>query len=455
MKELKVVLTEEMLIKTLDFELPTNTLYVDRSRVGDIKEREHNLIGFSRRERSVTELVVKLATKGFFLVSSINGNSRFEKFTTAKEFKPNVKVDNLKIYNNLYYTLEKPLLEFTSNRLVVVFSSVADRAFNADIATRNFFTNFGTISKYIPQNCYVLRIADIGGVIGSFYMNTTFSNTIEDDIQGLLKSILESNNIAQEDVVLYGGSKGGTAALYHGILGGYKCIAVDPIVSDKYHEEFSSDSHFTKRYGEFKIYPQSKQEKFSSLMRRNKIPENINIIYSQQSPVYEAINSVIRDNDIENKITYLNICHPQIKTHPDVAAKTINILMLVMNNLFYNLADIKSKNIDCNKAIENKIEIKAELKLTKLIIYTDNKSISLRVYDDTTLKRYNDIPIKESITEISLFTLKDKLLAIVDIDSSIEYELKVDLKKSSLLSKIASYKSIVKEGKEFSFLIIG
>jgi len=453
MKELKIVLTQEMLQKSLDFELPTQTLYIDRSKVGDIKEREHNLIGFSRREKRINELVVKLASEGFFLVSSLSGNSRFEKFTTAKDFQSNLKVDNLQIYNNLYYTLDKPMLKFGKNRLIVIFSSVAERAFSADISIRNFFSNFGTISKYIPQNSYVLRISDIGGIIGNFYMNTAFSNRIEDDVQGLLKFILESININKEDMILYGGSKGGTAALYHGILGGYKSIAVDPIVSDEYHEQSSEDSHFTQQYGKYKIYPQSKQEKFIRLMKMNTISKNLNIIYSQQSPVYGAINRVIRENDKENKINYLNVCHPQIKTHPDVAAKTINILMLVMNNLFYDLAEIKSKDIDCDEAIEKKIEIKAELKLTKLIITTHNKSMSLRVYD-LTLEQYKDIPLKESITEISLFKLKGKMISIVEVGSLIEHELVVDLKKSSVLSKIVSYKNVVINGKEFSFLAI-
>jgi len=454
MKELKIILTEEMLKKTLDLELPSQTLYVDRSEVGDINERGHNLIGFSRRESKITELIVKLASKGFFLVSSVKGNSRFEKFTTAENFRTNLKVKNLKIYNNIYYTLEEPLLKFSNPRLIVLFSSVADRAFNADISIRNFFTNFGTIAKYIPQNSYVLRVADIGGVIGSFYMNTTFSNRVEDDVQGLLKSILDSYSIDKSDVVLYGGSKGGTASLYHGILGGYKCVSVDPIVSDQYHEEDSKDSHFTREYNGYKVYPQTKQEKFINLMKTTSDFSNINIIYSKQSPIYSSINTIIKENDLETKINYLNICHPQIKTHPDVASKTINILLSVINNLFYELGEINSRDIDCNNSIKPKsISIEAELKLTKLIINTNSKDMSLRVY--TTIDEYEDIMLKEESSEISLFRLKSKMLSLIEHENKIEYEIKVDLNKNRLLSKIASYRKIGKNGKEFSFLLIG
>ena len=452
MKELKIVLTQEMLEKPLDFELPTQTLYINRSSVGDIKERTHNLIGFSRREKRVNELIVKLASKGFFLVSSSAGNSKFEKFTTAESFKTNVHVENLEIYKNLYYTLEKPLLNVVPNRLVVIFSSVADRAFNADISVRNFFTNFGTISKYIPQNSYVLRISDVGGIIGSFYMNTNFSNSIEDDIQGLLKFILEENNIAKEDVVLYGGSKGGTSALYHGILGGYKCVSVDPIVSDEYHEMASGDSHFTKEYGGYRIYPQTKQDKFTNLMKTTVIPDNINIIYSEQSPIYGAINSVIQKNDLEKKIKYLNVCHPKIKTHPDVAAKTINILMLLMNNLFYGLGDIKSKDIDCKKVKEREVlEVKAQLKLTSLIIELNETSSYLRVYSKN-LKDYQDIKLTQGSSKISLFKLKGKALSVVSKGK--ELEIGVALDNNNILSKIISYQEVEKENGTFSFLVI-
>ena len=456
MDELDIIITEKMLTKSFDFKLPKKRVYIDRSNVGLLHEREHNFIGLARHEKYAKEFLIRLVNTGFYLVELSNKKSKFEKFTTATDFKYNIKVDKLEIYEDrLYYTLDKPKLELNMNRLLVIFSSVADFPYNASIDRRNFFTNFSSISKYIPDNTYILRIADIGGVVGSFYMNTEYNKEMEKDIQELIEFILISNNILKEDVILYGASKGGTGALYHSILGKYKAVAVDPIVSDEYHETVYSDSLFTQNVGNYKVYPKSKQEKFTTFMKTNTIPKNINIIYSEQSPIYGAINSVIRENDRENKINYINVCHPKIKTHPDVAVKTINILMLVMNNLFYDLAEIKSKDIDCHKTIEKQKKIKAELKLTKLIIYTNSKNMKLRVYDDINLKQSTDIPLKESTTEISLFKLKNKMLSIIDIDSSMEYELVVDLNKSSLLSKIASYKNVVINGKKISLLAIG
>jgi len=460
MEELKIVLTNEMLSKAFDFNLPRSILYIDRSNVGLEKERMHNLIGFAQREPLVKDLLIYLASKGFYLIEASQGVSKFEKFINAESFKHNVKVKNLQIYKELYYTLDEPLLNFGKNRLIVLFSSVADFAFNADISRRNFFTNFSTISKYIPQNTYVLRIGDIGGVLGNFYMNTTYSNKIEEGVQDLIQFILHSNNIEKSDVVLYGASKGGTATLYHGILGGYKSIAVDPIVSDTYHEENSFDSHFTQPRKVSRLYPQSKQEKFSNFIKGREIPDNITILYSQNSPIYDAINSIVRDNDKENKINYLNVCHPEIKTHPDVAPKTINILMLVLNNFFYNLGKIQSKNIDCNDVTKiEKKEVVGALKLTKLILEKKSKDINnsyLRAYDKN-LQNYQDYPLTKTITEISLFKLKGKHLSIVELDAttvSNEYSISISLEKSSILSKLASLTNIEKEGINFLFLSI-
>jgi len=461
MDELHIILTEKMLTEPFDFKLPKKRLYIDRSNVGLLHEREHNFIGLARHEKYAKEFLIRLASVGFYLVDLSNKNSKFEKFTTATEFKHNIKVDKFEIYGDaLYYTLDKPKLELNMNRLLVVFSSVADFPYNASIARRNFFTNFPSISKYIPDNTYILRIADIGGVVGSFYMNTEYNREMEKDIQELIEFILISNSILKEDVILYGASKGATGALYHSILGKYKAVAVDPIVSDEYHETVYNDSLFTQGSGNYRIYPESKQLKFINLMKRNEISDDINIIYSEQSPIYTDINTIIKDNDMKQKINYINICHPKIKSHPDVGSNTINILMLVLNNIFYNLKVIKSVNIDCEKKLSKKnISVKASLKLTKMILEVNNfdkdSKISLRAYN-LGLNNYKDIELSARTTEVSLFKLKKKLLLVISEDERglIECEIKLDLSNSSILSRLVTVKRIEKNGVELSFLAI-
>jgi len=330
-----------------EIQLPLNTLdklQIDKSRLGkNAKEKlDHNIFAVARSNANVKSLIIKLANRGFFLVEHKGGVSTFERFTTAHLFKKNLTNIDFPVHthNGLYYTLEEPNIKTASPNLLIVFSSVADFSLNASISRRNFFTNFKTIGKYIPSNTYILRISDIGGVVGSFYLNNNFNSQIENDIQDLILKVLSDTNVKRNNVVLYGVSKGGTGALFHGIKGGYKSVSVDPIVTDEYHEKKFNDPHFTQG-----TFPTSKQEKFTELFKNSEIRRNTNIIYSENSPLYKHINTIVRAGDISNKITFINSANPKINDHPDVGPNTINLLTLILNNLFYELGNISSKTV--------------------------------------------------------------------------------------------------------------
>ncbi len=342
--EKKMVLTPESIaskIKTKDF-FHADRLAVDKSLIGkDENERlNHNLFAVARNNANVKSLVVDLVNQGYFLIQHKEGISIFEKYVSAEKFKRNLTNENLQTFKDLFYTLQEPRIKSSKPRLLVVFSSVADFSMNASVSRRNFFTNFKSVFKYVPSNTYVLRISDIGSVVGSFYLNNRFNSKVEEHVQELLSHILEEKNILKADVVLYGASKGATASLYHGIKGEYNAVCVDPIVSDEYHERKYNDPHFT-----IGTFPLTKQEKFSRLLKEREINSNVNIIYSENSPIYDYINAIIKDGDVSKKINYINVVHPKIKDHPDVGPNTIDVLTTLINNLYYNLAQIKSKRL--------------------------------------------------------------------------------------------------------------
>jgi len=349
--EKKMILNNQTIADdiVIDLNNAPKRLVFDKSSIGstDDEKLKHNVFAIARKNKYVKNLVVELANNGYYLVEHKDGISTFEKFDTAEKFKHNLTNSNLNIYKDLFYTLDKPSIASTTPRLLVVFSSVADFSLNASISRRNFFINFKSINKYVPSNTYVLRISDIGAVVGSFYLNNNFNKNVEKNVQELLKLIMKGNGIEKKDVVLYGASKGATASLYHALKGGYNSVCVDPIVSDEYHENQYNDPHFTQG-----TFPLSKQEKFIQLMKEVKIISDVNIIYSINSPIYEYINAIIKDHDMEQKIKYINISHPKIKDHPDVGPNTIDVLTLIINNLFYKLGDVSSKNL----TIEAKIE---------------------------------------------------------------------------------------------------
>lgn len=106
---------------------------------------------------------------------------------------------------------------------------------------RYFAKNFSTIDKYIGKNVSILRVADIGGITGSFYLNTNALPTNADKIKSLILEVIEQCQIKSDDVVLYGCSKGGTAAVYHGLTNNYKIVAVDPILNDEHYINNKND----------------------------------------------------------------------------------------------------------------------------------------------------------------------------------------------------------------------
>jgi hypothetical protein len=339
----KIVLTSETITTDIKVDFSSKKfIIIDKSTIG-LDENEclnHNVFALARKNMYVKKLVVELVNEGYFLVEHKNGFSTFEKFISADKFKHNLTNDNLKIFHDLFYTLQTPQIQSKNPKLLVVFSSVADFSLNASISRRNFFTNFKSIGKYIAPDTYILRISDIGGVVGSFYLNNNFNKEVETSVQLLLEHIINELDIIKENVLFYGASKGATASLYHGIIGGYNVVAVDPIVSDVYHEKTYNDPHFTQG-----TFPVTKQEKFIKILKEYEINSDINIIYSENSPIYNDINKVIKDNDVFEKINYINVVHPKIKDHPDVGPNTIDILTLIINNIFYKLGPISSKKI--------------------------------------------------------------------------------------------------------------
>ncbi|WP_186171462.1 XcbB/CpsF family capsular polysaccharide biosynthesis protein [Vibrio chagasii] len=340
---------------------------VDRKNIGDSEKEklQHNLYGLSRKCDKTRKLVDNFSQNGFYLVKHVLGSSYFLNIRNINLFSKFFS-NNAKVYKNIFYTIKKPNINSLDKKLIVVFSSVANRPYDANIDNRNFYENFKSIDKYLPEGTYVLRLSDIGGVVGSFYLNDHFSLEKEANIQELISNVISEIGVSKNNVVLYGVSKGGTGSLYHGILGDYKVVAVDPIISNKFHEKEYNDSHFTRNLAE-----KSKEEVFYDLARSNHEFSNINVIYSECSPIYEEINRVL-DASV-NKINFFNVLSENIKSHPDVGPNSIYVLTMLLNKLICNVnfsdrynkinnIDVEHLFLEAIKRFNNK-EFESALKL--------------------------------------------------------------------------------------------
>ncbi|MCW7538932.1 XcbB/CpsF family capsular polysaccharide biosynthesis protein [Aquabacterium sp. A7-Y] len=297
-----------------------------------------SLIDIARKNGSAKKCVVALANEGYHLCRAKNGVSSFANLAAIKRIWRISGNKKMELHGDTFFTVEGPAAKVGPLRMLVVFSSVADVPYTAKLFQRNFFQNFGSITKYIPANTVVLRISDIGSVVGSFYMNNCFSSSVEAGVQNTIRLVAERYKIAKEDIVLYGASKGGTAALYHGAQAGYKVVAVDPIVSDEHYEQRYNDSHFTRG-----TFPKTKQEKFAALFETVR-PRNAVVICSERSPQHQYIDRIVRAN-CGTGVSFFRTLHPSIKDHPDVGPNTINALTMFINGFYYGLLNTEGVSV--------------------------------------------------------------------------------------------------------------
>lgn len=238
-------------------------VWIDKSSIGDNENEKlnYNFLAVCRSDFIAKKLQIYISNLGFFLYEHSDGVSKYIKLAknSYERFMKKAFSADVENLDGTFYTVEAPEYLSEKPKLIVMFSSIADFPLNASIERRMFFKNFQSINKYIPKDTFILRIADIGGVLGSFYFDTAYDPEIETRVCRVIEKVRISNNISRENTVLYGASKGGTAALYHGSKLSLRALAVDPIVADDYYLEKLNDAHFVEG-----VFLQSKAEKFSA-----------------------------------------------------------------------------------------------------------------------------------------------------------------------------------------------
>ncbi|WP_125705940.1 XcbB/CpsF family capsular polysaccharide biosynthesis protein [Lacticaseibacillus daqingensis] len=119
-----------------------------------------------------------------------------------------------------------------SRHLVVTFSHIGapSELMAADYQQRMGISPFSRLQTWLVKNTLVLRLLDTNLTAGSFFRNTAGAPTFEADVAAVIARVRATYQIARTQTLLYGASKGATAAMYHGLKLGYRFIANDPIV---------------------------------------------------------------------------------------------------------------------------------------------------------------------------------------------------------------------------------
>lgn len=304
------------------------------------REPESDMMKLSLINREAKKLLIALTNLGYSLYYNISDESRFVRHDRIVHHWPAVRDGTYTVSDEgIIHQLEIPE-SGNVERLVIIMCPISSKP----RFLRYFRPSFAKLMKFVPRNTAVLRVADIGGVKGAFYLNTSYLPENSRRIQRLIQTTINEHSIKSENVVLFGASKGGTGALFHGLVGGWKFVAVDPILSDEWYVDHENDYHFTTGG----IFPCTKQEVFTDLIQRihpgrmSSLDHSV-LITSSRSPQYAYTTAIIQP--IESRLTVLSSGNPEIMRHPDVAPKTIYSQVLAINNLLLGFSMPKGEYV--------------------------------------------------------------------------------------------------------------
>lgn len=299
---------------------------------------KRNIIQLARSEKKFYDLYINMLQKDYMFYMHTNEKSYFIK---RKLLSTIWQRTDLNQYGDLFYSIEDTPVErmnrLAPRRMVVIFSSMpaASDYFSPNIGTRCFYKNFPSLPKHVIKNTIIMRIMDANLSHGSHYISTPNYPNFEAEVQGAIKQAMEEYAIDKDDVVLYGGSKGGTGALYHGLLGDYKVVAVDPIISLKEYSELDDDSHFLKLFRE-----PSLEGKLKELAEN---PELVNEKLIIGSPTV-IFNYRIYSKLANQQIKIMDIFDSGIKVHADVAKYSNIEQVTAINNFLLQSANLQKMN---------------------------------------------------------------------------------------------------------------
>lgn len=301
----------------------------------DLKNSK-NIIALSKENEAFYNLYKDLLHNDFMFYFHHGTKSYFIKRKLVAQIW---KRKDLISCGDLFYTVEEPPQKrknlVAPLRLVVVFSGIGaeEYYYNPNIGVRCFIKNYPTLQNVILKNTIVMRIMDLNLSHGSHYINTDNYPHFEDDVQGAIKDVIERYDINKEDIVLYGANKGGTGALYHSMVGDYKSLSVEPIISILELKNLLRDSHFLKG-----LRKESILDDLLALDKKEFQYKKM-VIGSPVIPFnYDMYGRLKNEN-----INIIDVFDDAINEEGDVYPETIVEQTTMINNLFLESNEYKSK----------------------------------------------------------------------------------------------------------------
>ena len=271
----------------------------------------------------------------------------------------------LENYHEVYYQLIPPLdaTAYLSPKLLVYFTGFT--AANTGIARENYLTDgFARLPESLAKNTYLLKIADSNLLNGSYWLNTANFPDFEPRIQELIAKIAEENGVPKANIVLFGNSKGGFGALYHGLLGNYPIVSMDPVV-DRTPFCQKRDYHLM-----FDFIPVSFVEKLNVLLEKTALrKDQIKLFSSGRIKITFPYISKLNQQYFElwslnfdcpfDPVEYVNF-PLGAQQHASFIVHNVPLMIAAINDFLY---EIDMRNVEINK------------ELKKMTVYNLNQGI--------------------------------------------------------------------------------
>lgn len=275
---------------------------------------EKNMLQIAVDNAAVNKDFKVLMANDYILGEHMNGISYFQKRKTFPFLNPEVKE-----FKDLKFVLQDKISQNLKkeDKLVVIFTPFS-ASLAPQISKRLPYNIWPNIQESLVEDTYVLRIIDYNLSHGSSYINTVNFPDYESQVQELIIKIMDDKNIKKSNVVFWGSSKGGAGALYHGIMGDYKAVAVDPVIDEKWYLENKNDNHFLDGLRETDLVPKiNKMIDGSDFKYKKFVITNSHFSFNNQTLTRLSESNFIIpvDIDMPNAYDHLHVVGYNSKIH--------------------------------------------------------------------------------------------------------------------------------------------
>ncbi|QMT31899.1 XcbB/CpsF family capsular polysaccharide biosynthesis protein [Alysiella filiformis] len=305
--------------------------YLDNPQIEyiGIKGNSNDFFLSYARNHNLSDYVYLLNQKGFLAVEHKMGVSVFRRINknSYQDLLPYFS-DSFHELENVIYTIEAPKLQNAKQKNLLILFSYTNKS-NENMIDRYYSHPFPFIANSIMPNTYIIRMADVADAFGSHGLNTQFDENIEDNIQKFIKRMMNIYDIDKENVVICGASSGGTGAVYHGLIGGYKTFAIDPFLGN--HDYYG---------GKDPLYLHSIRQPIAETFRT--LPHQINQKLANQVVISTAkVSEFYQDiHKLKAAIPELILCQfdcEKIGKHIDFSNNTVFMSNTIINSLLMGL----------------------------------------------------------------------------------------------------------------------